>query len=256
MSGGRPARVREPDQRSRLRLDPVQPGRGLGGVLAGARRRTGPRPRVGPAQTMVRTWTPVSCKGAKGCAQSGDEDECDDTLAAPGDPCPRNPPLDYACATDLKSALVCKDGRFSLWRRCRGPEGCSVVDGRNVHCDTSLGEADDPCEHMGTFACSVDGQMMLECDGKALVPPPRAAGPRPASSRRASRARSLTKSTATTASRSRGILAPSRAASPARSTTRRSSCATATSSARSANAGGAIVASTGPTSIATDRREA
>jgi hypothetical protein len=120
----------------------------------------------------------VSCKGAKGCARSGDADECDDTLAAPGDPCPRSPPLDYACSTDLKSALACKDGRFSLWRRCRGPEGCSVVDGRNVHCDTSLGEADDPCEHMATFACSVDGQTMLECDGKTLVPASTCRGPK------------------------------------------------------------------------------
>lgn len=132
----------------------------------------------GPARSIVRAWTPVSCKGARGCAQSGDEDECDDTLAAADDPCPRNPPLDYACATDLKSALVCKDGRFSLWRRCRGPEGCSVIEGRNVHCDTSLGEPGDPCEHMATFACSVDGQMMLECDGKTLVPASSCRGPR------------------------------------------------------------------------------
>jgi hypothetical protein len=137
-----------------------------------------------PAATPdpIRTWTSVACKGARGCGRSvdreRDDDECDDTLAAPGDPCPRSPPLDYACATDLTTALVCKDGRFDLWRRCRGPQGCRVIDGRNVHCDTSLGEPDDPCEHSGTFACSVDGATMLECDGKALVPASSCRGPK------------------------------------------------------------------------------
>jgi hypothetical protein len=129
----------------------------------------------------AHAWAPMSCKGAKGCARvehERDDEECDDTLAALGDPCPRSAPLDFACATDLTSALVCKDGRFDLWRRCRGPEGCRVLDGRNVHCDTSLGEPDDPCEHAGTFACSVDGQTMLECDGKALVPASSCRGPK------------------------------------------------------------------------------
>jgi hypothetical protein len=120
----------------------------------------------------------VSCKGAKGCAPSGGEDECDDTIASDGDSCPRSPPLDYACSTDHATALVCKDGRFGLWRRCRGPQGCRVVDGRNVHCDTSLGEADDPCEHAGTFACSVDGKTMLACDGKTLIPASSCRGPK------------------------------------------------------------------------------
>ena len=123
---------------------------------------------VGPSPGDSRTWTEVSCKGARGCARASDEDECDDTLAAEGDPCPRTPPLDYACSSDLSSALACHDGRFELWRRCRGPQGCKIVDGRNVHCDTSLGEPGDPCERSGTFACSSDGKSMLECDGKTL----------------------------------------------------------------------------------------
>jgi hypothetical protein len=131
------------------------------------------------AQTSpARTWKSVSCRGAKGCARAGDEDECDDTVASAGDPCPRNPPLDYACSMDHSTALVCKDGRFDLWRRCRGPEGCGVVDGRNVRCDTSLGEADDPCEHAGTFSCSVDGKTMLECDGRTLVAASSCRGPK------------------------------------------------------------------------------
>jgi hypothetical protein len=126
----------------------------------------------------ARTWTPVPCKGARGCGRAGDEDECDDTLAVEGDACPRSPPLDYACATTLTDALVCKEGRFDLWRHCRGPKGCRVIDGRNVHCDTSLGEPDDPCERAGTFACSVDGKTMLACDGKVLVAASSCRGPK------------------------------------------------------------------------------
>jgi hypothetical protein len=135
-----------------------------------------PMPEPAPSGTAAgngmppaRTWADVPCKGARGCARAGDEDACDDTIAAAGDACPRSPPLDYACAASQADALVCKDGRFDLWRHCRGPQGCRVIDGRSVHCDTSLGEAGDPCERAGTFACSVDGQTMLACDGKALA---------------------------------------------------------------------------------------
>jgi hypothetical protein len=122
-----------------------------------------------PPSQLPRTWVEVSCKGARGCATSGGVDECDDTLAADGDRCPHAPPLDYACGTDLVRALVCKDGRFGLWRRCRGPQGCQILGGRNVHCDTSLGEPGDPCERAGTYACAVDRKTMLQCDGQALA---------------------------------------------------------------------------------------
>jgi hypothetical protein len=133
-----------------------------------------PQPPATTAQSTTqvpppRTWMPVPCRGAKGCARAGGEDDCDDTMASIGDSCPRNPPLDYACSTDLATALVCKDGRYDLWRRCRG---------RNVRCDTSLGEPDDPCEHTGTFACSVDGTTMLQCDGKSLVAASSCRGPK------------------------------------------------------------------------------
>jgi hypothetical protein len=139
-------------------------------------------PRAPPpppnASQPDRAWLEVPCKGARGCARVGEDDECDDALASVGDPCPRNPPLDYACTTDLSQALVCRDGRFDLWRRCRGPQGCRLLDGRNVHCDTSVGEVDDPCERPGTYACSVDGKTMLECDGKSLTVAAACRGPK------------------------------------------------------------------------------
>jgi hypothetical protein len=122
-------------------------------------------------------WVEVPCKGGRGCARHGDIDECDDTVAASGDACPRNPPLDYACTGDRAQALVCKEGRFTLWRACRGPEGCQVEGGRNVRCDTTLGEAGDPCAQQGTYACSVDGKTMLLCDGSTLAPASSCRGP-------------------------------------------------------------------------------
>ena len=125
-------------------------------------------------------WVDVPCKGPRGCARAGGGagagnapgglDQCDDTVAAEADPCPRNPPLDYACSVDRAEALVCKDGQFALWRRCRGPAGCEVGAQDEVHCDTSAGESGDPCEKQLTYSCSRDGKTMLVCEGSALAP--------------------------------------------------------------------------------------
>jgi hypothetical protein len=101
-------------------------------VAAAASASAAPPPAANPGLA----WVDIPCKGTRGCGRTGDDDACDDTLAAAGDPCPRSPPLDYACATNRGDALVCRDGHFDLWRHCRGPQGCRVLDGRNVHCDT------------------------------------------------------------------------------------------------------------------------
>ena len=119
----------------------------------------------------------MPCKGQRGCVRRGDSNKCDDTVAAKGDRCPRTPPLDYACTADHARALVCDEGAFALWRDCRGPEGCQVVDGRNVRCDTSLGQPGNPCAQNGAYACSVDGATMLVCDGKAPGPASSCRGP-------------------------------------------------------------------------------
>jgi hypothetical protein len=114
-------------------------------------------------------WAAIACRGPRGCASRQGADDCDDTTAAAGDRCPDGPPVDYACTSDGGEALACKGGRFGLWRACRGVEGCRVVDGRNVRCDTSFGQADDPCGQAGTYACSVDRKAMLVCDGAKLA---------------------------------------------------------------------------------------
>ena len=122
-------------------------------------------------------WVELQCRGPRGCTRRGDTDECDNTLATERDACPRSPPVDYACTADRKRALVCKDGHFALWRECRGPAQCEILDSHNVRCDTTLGEPGDPCEKQGTFCCSVDRKAMLECDGKTLAPATSCRGP-------------------------------------------------------------------------------
>ena len=124
-------------------------------------------------------WREVTCRGPHGCGRRGEEDDCDDALAALGDPCPRSPPPDYACAVGrgaaanetvgTRDALVCKDGQFALWRHCRGAEGCAIVGDRRVSCDTTLAEAADPCEKTGSYACTTDGGAMLQCGGETMA---------------------------------------------------------------------------------------
>jgi hypothetical protein len=123
------------------------------------------------------TWTEMPCRGQRGCARQASTDECDDTLAREGDYCPRQAPADYACSLDGAQALVCKNGRFELWRNCRGSQKCGVATDGHLDCDTTLGEARDPCEKLGTYACSIDGRAMLLCDGHALVATSSCLGP-------------------------------------------------------------------------------
>jgi hypothetical protein len=143
-------------------------------------------------------WVAVACKGPRGCARpeaAGATEQCDDTLGVEGEPCPDSPPLDYACTADHAEALVCRDGRFALWRRCRGPRGCEVgssvgagealatdaghevADAKSVRCDTSAGAPGDPCERRGSYACSTDGKTMLVCAGTSLMPASSCRGP-------------------------------------------------------------------------------
>jgi hypothetical protein len=132
-------------------------------------------------------WSEMPCRGVAGCALRGEFAECDDTIAAPGDPCPRDPPADYACTPDHAEALVCDSGRFTLWRRCRGAEHCQVEGGRNVRCDTTVGEPGDPCGQAGTYCCSTDRTVMLSCDGTAFRPASSCRGPGGCSVERESR---------------------------------------------------------------------
>jgi hypothetical protein len=132
------------------------------------------------------TWSQVPCGGAAGCEVHGDTSHCDDTVAAEGDACPPELPVDYACTADHAEALVCEGGHFALWRHCRGAEGCRVTEGRNVYCDTMAGEPGDPCVPP-TYTCSSDKTLLLRCDGTTLHAASSCRGPAGCSAERESR---------------------------------------------------------------------
>jgi hypothetical protein len=141
-----------------------------------------------PDRALVCTggaWFEIACKGKGGCARRGDGDNCDNTIAAEGDSCSREPPADYSCSADGARALVCKDGHFVVWRQCRGADGCEVVSDGQLRCDTTLGEPGDPCVAVGTYACSVDRKAKLGCDAGFLVPASSCRGPKGCSFERA-----------------------------------------------------------------------
>jgi hypothetical protein len=123
------------------------------------------------------TFVPIPCHGANGCKQSGTTAHCDDRLAIEGDACQGGPAETYACSTDNKKALVCRDGRYHLWRQCRGPNACSIQ-GATVDCDTSLSEAGDPCGQPGSFTCSVDRKWMFTCKDDHLEAASSCRGPK------------------------------------------------------------------------------
>jgi hypothetical protein len=123
-------------------------------------------------------WVEIRCRGPSGCTkQRHGGDDCDDTIAAPGDSCGRALPADFACSSDGAHALACQDGRFDLWRDCRGEKGCSIAADRHLECDTTLGEVGDPCGNTSAYACSVDRHAMLLCDGHSLVSTSSCRGP-------------------------------------------------------------------------------
>jgi len=105
------------------------------------------------------------CRGPDGCKDLGNNQlVCDISLALEDDPCAS---AGGACSVDRKSLLRCKDGKFVLDSRCRGPEGCSNRDGE-LTCDMSTAEPGDPCE--SGSACTSDAKSLLTCkDGRFIV---------------------------------------------------------------------------------------
>jgi hypothetical protein len=76
-----------------------------------------------------------------------------------------------ACKPKVEAPPPCRDGcdggdavscERGVIARCRGPKGCTLRG-----CDTSRGEAGDPCDKEGTFTCG--DHAVLRCDGSSLV---------------------------------------------------------------------------------------
>jgi hypothetical protein len=69
----------------------------------------------------------VACRGPLGCTKFQEKANCDDSEAAEGDTCMGDGDDEYACTSDKKRALVCKNGRFVLSLVCRGKGGCALL---------------------------------------------------------------------------------------------------------------------------------
>ena len=125
------------------------------------------------------TYEAISCRGARGCTGGSLNPQCDDDLAQLGDACFSATNDNYACATDHKSSLKCENGKFALYRTCKGLKGCTVnVKADEIDCDTSLVDVGDPCGTSGTYSCSSDHKMELMCQSEKFVPANSCRGPR------------------------------------------------------------------------------
>lgn len=108
----------------------------------------------------------VPCKGPRGCQGGTSHPQCDASVADEGDPCMAEGER-YACDTEKRRALVCKAGKYTLWRSCRGPAACKAKDTSEIECDNTLGEPSDPCA-TGQLACSADHKKLLKCRDEKL----------------------------------------------------------------------------------------
>ena len=74
----------------------------------------------------------------------------------------------YACTPDHTAQLMCHAGSFSLYRYCRGPEGCASS-ATAAACDDSVSVVGEPCGSDGAQSCSADGLSALRCQAHAFV---------------------------------------------------------------------------------------
>jgi hypothetical protein len=106
--------------------------------------------------------THLECRGKAGCTMLGRTFSCDTSIATKGDSCRSQGAV--ACGEDQKHMLVCRDGRFELYRYCRGQYGC-FTKGEAPSCDETLSLAGDPCGIPGQVVCATDGKTELVCQG-------------------------------------------------------------------------------------------
>jgi hypothetical protein len=111
---------------------------------------------------MSGTYAPIACHGPRGCAGDPPNTSCDTQLAEEAEAC-IGVVESYACSVDHKKGLVCRDGRWALWRTCKGPDGCTWKGKSNVECDATAADASDPCGVAGSVACSSDKKSLLIC---------------------------------------------------------------------------------------------
>ncbi len=122
------------------------------------------------------TFTPMACRGEKGCGQTGTVVECDESVAVESDAC--NTPDAIACTPDHKEALRCTDKRFVVDETCKGPTGCKIDGSQKISCDNDVADVNDPCHFIGDYACTTDKSLVLKCEGNKMTPLNTCRGPK------------------------------------------------------------------------------
>ncbi|HVY29226.1 MAG TPA: hypothetical protein VHB79_21855 [Polyangiaceae bacterium] len=117
-----------------------------------------------------RKYESVPCHGPKGCQMLGDQANCDQSVAEPGDACKKDNAK--ACSVDGSQVLSCKDGRMTALYLCRGDLHCSSAGGK-LACDQTIAMAGDVCDKTlaGSTACSIDKKALLTCQSERFAAP-------------------------------------------------------------------------------------
>jgi hypothetical protein len=107
-------------------------------------------------------WEEMQCRGPLGCATTGGEASCDQSVAEDKDVC--NLADDVICTSDKKAMLECKKNHWVLTQKCLGANACTV-DKKIVKCDNSFANLGDACTEENDYACTVDKKGSLVCKG-------------------------------------------------------------------------------------------
>lgn len=142
------------------------------GTMAGCKPKAGARCKIEATEVCLDAklavvchegkWEEMSCRGPNGCAKSGSESTCDQTVAEDKDVC--NVVNDYVCSTDKKSMLECSKNRWSMVQSCLGERSCAM-DQKKVTCDNSVANLGEVCREEEDYACSSDKKNALVCKG-------------------------------------------------------------------------------------------
>lgn len=108
----------------------------------------------------------MECRGAKGCAVTGNVVDCDMSQAEEKDFCDQDG--NFSCTSDRKAQLKCEKNAWKVDTRCSGPKGCTTSP-KLVECDDSIASVGDPCSKPDHHTCAADKSAVLVCAGGKFV---------------------------------------------------------------------------------------
>ncbi|MBX3188830.1 MAG: hypothetical protein KF819_17560 [Labilithrix sp.] len=111
-------------------------------------------------------WEEMTCRGPAGCAKTGGEYVCDQSVAEDKDVC--NLQNDFVCTSDKKGMLECQKNRWTFVQSCLGERSC-LMEQKKVVCDNSIANLGDACREEEDYACSPDKKNALVCRQSKFV---------------------------------------------------------------------------------------